>query len=153
MLVAGHEEAGSFLGAPAWERADSVSAFAQTQSLVGRSFGRYQLLSVLGRGGTGTVYLAEDTRLERKIALKLLPSQFFDEPEHMRRFEREVRAISALSHPNIVAVHDTGETEQVGSSSWSWLPAARFARSPAKPSTRRARASDQAGRSSARRSA
>ena len=111
MLIAGHEEAGSFLGAPAWERADSGSAFAQTQSLVGRSFGRYQLLSVLGRGGTGTVYLAEDTRLERKIALKLLPSQFFDEPEHMRRFEREVRAISALSHPNIVAVHDTGETE------------------------------------------
>ena len=112
LLVAGHEDAGSFMDAPAWERAGRTFDPAPARSLVGRRLGRYQLLSVLGRGGTGTVYLAEDTRLERHVALKLLPSEFFEEPQHVRRFEQEVRAISALSHPNIVAVHDTGETEQ-----------------------------------------
>jgi tetratricopeptide (TPR) repeat protein len=111
MLIAGHEAAGSFLGAPAWERADRASDSIATPSLAGQSFGRYRLLSVLGTGGTATVYLAEDTRLERRIALKLLPSRFFDEPEQVRRFEQEVRAISALNHPNIVAVYDTGETD------------------------------------------
>ena len=108
-LIAGHENAGSFMGVPAWERADK--AFGSAPSLVGQSFGRYRLLSVLGTGGSGTVYLAEDTRLERRIALKLLPAQLFHEPEHGRRFEQEIRAISALNHPNIVAVYDTGEID------------------------------------------
>jgi hypothetical protein len=111
VLIASHDAAGSFLGAPAWDKADNASESISTPSLVGQSFGRYQLLSVLGTGGTATVYLAEDTRLERRIALKLLPSRFFDEPEQVRRFEQEVRAISALNHPNIVAVYDTGETD------------------------------------------
>ena len=115
-LIAGHDEAGSFLGAPAWEQADKASDSISTHSLVGQSLGRYRLLSVLGTGGTATVYLAEDTRLERRIALKLLPSRFFDESEQVRRFEQEVRAISALNHPNIVAVYDTGETDAGGSS-------------------------------------
>ena len=111
-LVSGHEDAGSFMDAPAFDRGGRTFDPAAAQSLVGRQFGRYQLLSVLGRGGTGTVYLAEDTRLGRNVALKLLPSEFFEEPQHVRRFEQEVRAISALSHPHIVAVHDTGAVEQ-----------------------------------------
>ena len=111
LLIAGHDDAGSFLGAPAWEQADNTFTSVSTRALVGQRFGRYQLLSVLGTGGTATVYLAEDTRLDRRIALKLLPSRFFDEPEHVRRFEQEVRAISGLNHPNIVAVYDTGETD------------------------------------------
>ena len=83
----------------------------------------------------GTVYLAEDTRLERHVALKLLPSEFFEEPQHVRRFEQEVRAISALSHPNIVAVHDTGETEQGRFIVMEFvLPAARFVPLPANAS-------------------
>jgi serine/threonine protein kinase len=110
-LIAGHENAGSFMGVPAWERADEPFDSTSTGSLVGQTFGRYRLLSVLGTGGTGTVYLAEDARLERRVALKLLPAQLFHEPEHVRRFEHEVRAISALNHPNIVAVYDTGETD------------------------------------------
>jgi eukaryotic-like serine/threonine-protein kinase len=111
MLIAGHEEAGSFLKSPAWEVAAGTPATGPAETLVGRSIDRYQILSLLGTGGMGEVYLAHDTRLGREIALKLLPARFTADADRVRHFEQEVRAASALNHPNIVAVYDTGVTE------------------------------------------
>src|SRR5213593_3891756 len=81
--------------------------------LVGKQIGHYQVLSLLGAGGMGEVYLAEDTRLRRRVALKLLPSEFTHDPERIRRFEREARAASALNHPNIVTIYEVGQSDGV----------------------------------------
>jgi tetratricopeptide (TPR) repeat protein len=111
-LIAGHERAGTFLASPAWEIAASMEENAeQAEPLDGRSIGRYQVVSLLGRGGMGEVYLAQDTGLGRKVALKLLPARFTADAERVRRFEQEVHAVSALNHPNIVTVYDVGEAE------------------------------------------
>jgi tetratricopeptide (TPR) repeat protein len=79
--------------------------------LVGRSLGAYRLLEALGSGGMGEVYLAEDTRLERRVALKVLPPEMAAHPEKIQRFEREARAIASLSHPGIVMLHSIEEAE------------------------------------------
>ena len=71
----------------------------------------YRIIHQLGAGAMGEVYLAEDTRLQRKIALKLLPPQLTRDADRVRRFEQEARAASALNHPNIVTIHDIGESE------------------------------------------
>ncbi|MGQ0736447.1 MAG: serine/threonine-protein kinase [Acidobacteriota bacterium] len=76
-----------------------------------RSLGPYQVLSLLGRGGMGVVYLAQDTRLGRRVAVKLLPAELTADPDRVRRFEQEARAASSLNHPNIVTIHDIGESE------------------------------------------
>jgi len=70
---------------------------------------RYQLLREIDRGGMGVVWEAEDTRLGRRVAVKLLHAQFAGDPEFLERFRREARSAAALSHPNIVAVYDVGE--------------------------------------------
>src|SRR5499433_133796 len=69
----------------------------------------YRLLSLLGKGGMGEVHLALDTRLHRKVALKLLPAEFTREAGRVRRFEQEARAASALNHPNILTIFEIGE--------------------------------------------
>lgn len=74
----------------------------------GSQFNHYELLSHLGKGGMGEVYLAEDTRLRRKVALKLLPAQFTADADRLRRFEQEALATSALNHPNIITIHEIG---------------------------------------------
>jgi Tol biopolymer transport system component len=74
----------------------------------GSRFGPYEILSVLGTGGMGEVYKARDTRLDRDVAVKVLPFSFAGDPDRLRRFEQEARAAAALSHPNILAVYDVG---------------------------------------------
>ena len=74
----------------------------------GTRFGQYEIAAPLGKGGMGEVYLAEDTRLKRKVALKLLPREFTLQPERLRRFEQEAQATSALNHPNILTIHEIG---------------------------------------------
>jgi len=82
-----------------------------TRSLIaGAQIGAYQLLEPLGRGGMGEVHLALDTRLGRKVALKLLPPEFTTDAGRVQRFAREARAASALNHPNIITIHEIGET-------------------------------------------
>lgn len=70
--------------------------------------GPYKVISLIGSGGMGEVYRARDTRLLRDVALKVLPASFTNDPDRVRRFEQEARAVAALNHPNIVSVHDVG---------------------------------------------
>ena len=80
--------------------------------LIDRKLGRYQLLSLVGRGGMGEVYCAVDTRLNRLVAVKVLPPYLADDPEWLRRFEQEARAVAALNHPHICTLHDIGNDGQ-----------------------------------------
>src|SRR5262249_3927624 len=77
----------------------------------GARFSHYEILAPLGAGGMGEVYLAEDHRLRRKVALKLLPAQFMDDAERVRRFEREASAASATNHPNIITIYEIGQVD------------------------------------------
>ncbi len=78
----------------------------------GQSLNQYRILAPLGAGGMGEVWLAEDTRLKRKIALKLLPAQFTNDADRVRRFEQEALAVSALNHPNILTIYEIGESDR-----------------------------------------
>ena len=80
-------------------------------SLIGQSLGSYTILSLLGKGGMGEVYLALDSVLERKVALKLLPAEYTGDANRIRRFEHEARTASALNHPNIVSIYGLGNCE------------------------------------------
>src|SRR5262247_886811 len=110
-LLAAHEREGSFIDAPIFAETTGLTADDLDQSPVGRNIGPYQVISMLGRGGMGEVFLAEDTRLERKVALKILPGDFTQSPDRLRRFEREAKAASALNHPNILTIHEIGESD------------------------------------------
>lgn len=97
------------LAMPAQVAAD---LFAEREALPsGRMLHHYRIVSQLGAGGMGVVYLAEDTKLQRKVALKLLPSQFTHEADRVRRFEQEALAVSALNHPNILTIYEIGESD------------------------------------------
>jgi non-specific serine/threonine protein kinase len=77
----------------------------------GEHFGRFEVLSLVGEGGMGEVYLAHDPTLGRNVALKLLPSHYTNEADRVRRFEREARAASMLNHPNILTIHEIGQVD------------------------------------------
>jgi serine/threonine protein kinase len=79
--------------------------------MIGTTVGHYRITARLGAGGMGEVFLAEDTRLDRKAAIKFLPADLADDPERRRRFLTEARAASALNHPHVCVVYDVGETE------------------------------------------
>ncbi|HUE81829.1 MAG TPA: protein kinase [Pyrinomonadaceae bacterium] len=119
-LLAYDEKAASFIEAPALDvaakaLASDPKAAEQLESLVAsvvaHQIGTYRLLSTLGAGGMGEVHLAFDTRLERKVALKLLSVDLTTDDERVRRFRQEALTASALNHPNIITVYEIGEWE------------------------------------------
>ena len=81
----------------------------------GRRLGPYEIAGPLGAGGMGEVYRARDTRLERTVALKILPLTLATDPQFRDRFGREARAISQLNHPHICTLHDIGDQEDTRS--------------------------------------
>lgn len=106
-LLSALDESGTFIDrSPVGEAGDGVPRAGG--ELAGVSLGSYRLVSLLGSGGMGDVYLAEDTVLDRRVAVKILPQHLAANPEALARFEREAKAVAALSHPNILAIHNFG---------------------------------------------
>ena len=108
-LITSHLAAVEFMEKPVAEQATRLIADEQILSVIGQNVGNYAILSLIEAGGMGEVYLAEDTRLGRQVAVKLLPSCFGLDGERVRRFQQEARAASALNHPNILTIHEVGE--------------------------------------------
>jgi len=95
-----------------WDTIDA-QGIPRMQDLSSRTFGRYHILSKIGEGGMGEVYRAHDQRLDREVAIKVLPEEVASDPDRLKRFEREVRAVASLNHPNILAIHDFGTDDDV----------------------------------------
>jgi Tol biopolymer transport system component len=117
-LLAYDNQPASFIEAPALEvaarelAAESLfTASTRSPAHVPSQLGGYHILSLLGRGGMGEVWLARDPRLGRQVAIKLLPAEFTQDAERVRRFEQEARTASSLNHPNIITIHEIGEVE------------------------------------------
>ena len=100
-LLGQERDASQFIESPALNLAAKAWAQDGADSFIGRRIAHYEILSLLGAGGMGQVYLAEDTRLDRKIALKILPPEVAFDPDRMKRFMREAKATSSLNHPNV----------------------------------------------------
>lgn len=105
-LLRSYEVAGSFMESPAVAHADLDQKLTPRQRVK-----HYQIVNLIGEGGMGEVYLATDTILGRRVALKVLPAFVSKDPERLRRFTQEARAASRLSHPNVCVVHEIGETD------------------------------------------
>ena len=112
-LLAYAAEAESFLERPAADIAPTPPGEWREAALVGRTISHYQVLSLIGAGGMGEVYLARDPRLDRAVALKILPGEFAADPDRMQRFTREAKAASALNHPNVATIYDIGKSEGI----------------------------------------
>ncbi len=97
-------------------------------SIIGKELGHYRILKKIGSGGMGEVYLAEDTKLGRKIALKVLPSQLAEQPDRRRRFEQEAKAVAALNHPNIVTVFSVENADGVHFITMEWVQGGNLSR-------------------------
>ena len=109
-LLASYEQAGDFLEDPVTEAAARLLA-DPTLLVPGQQINHYKVVSLLGSGGMGEVYLVRDTRLGRQAAIKLLPSRFTQDRDRLRRFQQEARAASALNHPNIITIYEVGESD------------------------------------------
>ena len=110
-LLAYQDRSEEFIESPAIEVAARLVAEEQpTDIVVGQTVNQYQITARLGAGGMGEVYLARDTRLNRKVAIKFLPTLFTGNKTHLNRFEQEARSVAALSHPHVCVIHEVIET-------------------------------------------
>jgi serine/threonine protein kinase len=112
-LLAYATDAETFLERPAVNIAARPSSESTEATLVGRTISHYRVLSLLGAGGMGEVYLALDPRLDRTVALKILPEELSADADLMQRFRREAKAASALNHPNVATIYDVGESDGI----------------------------------------
>jgi serine/threonine-protein kinase len=112
-LLDSYGKAGDFIQTPAFVGKIEILASNNfpAELAAGKRLGRYEIRSLIGEGGMGAVYLAEDTRLRRKVAIKVLPADLINNRERLRRFEQEAQAASALNHPNIITIYEIGESE------------------------------------------
>src|SRR5687768_16449902 len=110
-LLKSHDLGASFIEQPAADVAAEVLAASQVRLEAGQTINQYKIISPIGAGGMGEVYLASDTRLGRNVALKFLPALFTQDKKHLHRFEQEARAVAALSHPNVCTIHEVIESE------------------------------------------
>src|SRR5258706_9567156 len=109
-LLKSHEETGNFVDAPAYHAAAEMLVDGLDLK-AGKNIAHYRIVRLIGEGGMGKVYLAEDTKLHRRVSLKFLSTHFTQDHERLRRFEQEARAVSALNHPNILTIHEIGEVD------------------------------------------
>ncbi len=100
----------SFMETPAVAKVADVIEAEIKQLETGRSFGHYEIIKQIGAGGMGEVYLARDQKLDRKVAVKILNEKFSQDESNLNRFIQEARAASALNHPNILVIHEIGES-------------------------------------------
>ena len=110
-MLASDDAGDELLDVPPDDLASDALTSLCNRSLIGQTLGEYRVTAVLGVGGMGSVYLAQDTRLRRSAALKFLPEEFSSDSERLRRFSREAFAVSALNHPNIVTVYGLGRVD------------------------------------------
>ncbi len=109
-LLASSDEAESFMESPAAEAVAGL--IIEPKNLAaGVTFGHYEIIKQIGAGGMGEVYLAKDTKLDRQVAVKILNEKFAAHESNLNRFIQEAKAASALNHPNILVIHEIGETE------------------------------------------
>ena len=109
-LLAYDSRAGSFLEEPAFKRTAALIEAGMAESFVGSRIGHYEVIRKIGAGGMGEVYLARDTSLDRRVALKLLPADFMTDAERVRRFTQEAKAASALDHPNVCTIYEVAQS-------------------------------------------
>jgi serine/threonine protein kinase/Tol biopolymer transport system component len=109
-LISSDGRSGTFLDAPAYAGASQTIVNGVSDLKPKQMAGPYEVVSFISRGGMGEVYLAQDRRLNRKVALKLLPAAFTQNDERLRRFEQEARSASALNHPNIITIYEILES-------------------------------------------
>jgi serine/threonine protein kinase/Tol biopolymer transport system component len=109
-LLRSYGQAGSFMEAPAVALAAESLLGEQQKLTTGQQVKHYEIVAPLGEGGMGEVYLAKDTTLGRRVALKVLPAFVGSDPDRLRRFKQEARSASALNHPNVCVIHEVGET-------------------------------------------
>ena len=119
-LLESHKSAGDFLEGPVlqWPRGEDKRPLVE----IGQTLGHYRLEEKLGQGGMGVVYRAVDTHLDRPVAIKVLPMLFLADPQRKKRFVREAKAASALSHPNVVTIHDINDADGLDFIAMEYVP-------------------------------